>query len=195
MATDKKKPDSSPLTDTGALYSARDFRAQTNAVEKDTDSAWDMWVEANKAPEDTQRIDPRYARTGPASLTNDQAGGGMSTVPAKLGEDPGTESEARLRRRTSRVATVDDAMVEARRNNRVCPRPNQWQTLYDMLPNRTKSKPTPPLIGAKWNSTPSITKRTCLREHFEWAEQHGVLAQVMNFMKALPETDWFHMND
>ncbi|MRD48216.1 hypothetical protein [Caenimonas koreensis] len=193
MATDKKKFDPAPLTDTGALYSARDFRAQTNAVEKDTDSAWDMWVEANKSIEQKPPGDQGYARTGPVSLTSDHAST-MSTVPAKLGEDPGSESEARMRRR-NRVATVDDAMLEARRNNRVCPRPNHWQTLYEMLPNRTKSKPTPPLIGPLWNSTPSITKRTCLREHFEWADQHGVLAQVMNFMKTLPETDWFHMDD
>ena len=69
LTYDTKKPDAAPLTETGAFYSARDFRAQTNAVEKDTDSAWDMWVEANKTPEDTQRTDPRYARTGPGSLT------------------------------------------------------------------------------------------------------------------------------
>ena len=86
-------------------------------------------------------------------------------------------------------------MVEARRNNRVCPRPNHWQALYDLLPDKKKNKPTPPLIGPSWNSSPSITKRTCLREHFEWAEQHGVLEEVLAFVRALPETDWFHMND
>ena len=185
MPTEKNRPSpAAPLTDTGALYTTRDFRSQTQAVEKDTDSAWDLWVEANKSPEEKQKTDPRYARTAPQGLT---------TVPAGLGEDPGSETEAL--RRSQQLCTVEDAMVEARRNNRVCPRPNHWQALYDLLPDKKKNNPTPPLIGPAWNSTPSITKRTCLREHFEWAEEHGVLEEVVAFVRVLPETDWFHMND
>ena len=185
MGTDKKKP-SAPLTDTGALYSPRDFRAQTDAVEKDTDSAWQLWVEANKTAEE-KKGDPRYARTSPQSL---------NTEPAALGEDPGSETERRQRMQSQRqAATVDEAMQIARRNNRVCPRPNYWQDLYDMLPGKKRGKPTPPLIGPQWNLSSAINKRTCLREHLEWAAEQDVLERVIMFMRGLPEADWFHMND
>ena len=38
-------------------------------------------------------------------------------------------------------------MLEARKNNRVCPIPARWQELYQMLPERKNNQPTPPLVG------------------------------------------------
>jgi hypothetical protein len=65
--------------------------------------------------------------------------------------------------------------------------------LFEMLRGRQPNRPTPPLIGAVWKGTPAISKRMCLREHFEWAEASGDLAAVLDFVKQLPEEDWLHM--
>jgi hypothetical protein len=97
--------------------------------------------------------------------------------------------------RAPKALTLQDAMVEARRNNRVCPKPERWKQLYEMLPQRTATQPTPPLLGVSWNATPSLSKRMCLREHLAWAEAKGALPELVAFLKDLPEEDWHHMGD
>jgi hypothetical protein len=173
----RRKPDA-PLTDSGALYSPRDFKAGTDAVEKDTDSAWQLWLDANKTAQ-ASGTDPRYARTAPQGLTTEP--GALSRASAA--------GAGRLA-----PATVEEAMVEMRRNNRVCPRPRPWQMLYDMLPEG-KLRPDPPLIDEAWNTTASINKRTLLRKQLQWAADHGRLDAVMDFLESLPEDVWFHMDD
>lgn len=95
--------------------------------------------------------------------------------------------------------TAHDAMVEARRFNRVCPKPAQWQQLYDMLPGKVQQgrtwQPPAPITGPAWAATPAMAKRMCLRDHIEWAEHHGALDEVMRFLKALPEDQWHHMGE
>lgn len=183
----KRKTDA-PLTDKGDLYLPRDFRKDTDAVEKDTDSAWALFQEAqarhegrfadtspaSTGPQDLQ-VDRRYARTSPAGLD------AASASPRAAPKD--------------RVATVEDAMVEARRANRVCPRPNHWQQMFDMLPGKQRNRPAPPLIGTAWNTTPPLSKRARLREHLEWAAEHGQLDPILAFVRSLPETEWLHMDD
>jgi hypothetical protein len=34
-----------------------------------------------------------------------------------------------------------------------------------------------------------------LREHIEYAEMHGVLADVERFLRSLPEEEWAHLGD
>lgn len=159
-----------------------------DAVEKDTDTSWalftDLAASENRGfadtapPTDTMRFsaDERsYAATVPAALQ------GVPKAPAR------------------RELSVAEVIVEARRNNRVCPKPARWQQLYDMLAGKKQSgagwEPPPPLVDAAWLGTPSIPKRMCLREHIEWAASHGSLEQVYTFMKSLPENEWHHMGD
>jgi hypothetical protein len=192
MATDKKK---SPPRVSGSLdepYIRGDALPSPVAVEMNSDSAWAMWNEAHAAHEakfaDTAPMsfsspapisgDPRYAATQPAPL------GGESEA------DPGAPRGPKVK-----PPTVDDAMLEARRNNRVCPIPARWQELYQMLPDRKNNQPTPPLIGQSWQATPSISKRMCLREHLEWADAKGSLESVLSFLRQLPEGEWHHMGD
>lgn len=97
------------------------------------------------------------------------------------------------------VLTAHDVMLEARRFNRVCPRPDAWQRLYDLIPGKIESgplrQPNPPLVGDAWNVTSAMPKRMCLRDQVEWAEHHGALEAVMQFLKALPEDQWYHVDD
>jgi hypothetical protein len=34
------------------------------------------------------------------------------------------------------MATLDEALVEIQNNNRICPQPQKWQQLYEMLPQK-----------------------------------------------------------
>jgi len=200
MSTDKNKPDKTNpdkskrppgMRGLDEPYIRGDVLPSPVAIEMTSESAWDMWKEAHAAHEakfaDTAPMsvttlpgDPRYATTEPASL-RDEVGVGPGEAP------PGAPK--------AKPPTVDDAMLEARKNNRVCPIPARWQELYQMLPDRKTHQPTPPLVGASWGATPSISKRMCLREHLEWAESKGTLDPVLAFLKQLPEGEWHHMGD
>ena len=93
------------------------------------------------------------------------------------------------------VLTVEDVLLEARRNNRVCPKPLIWQRLYDWLPNKAQHLSRGPATRADWDQLPPLQKRSRLREHIEWAAAQGVLAQVHAALKALPEERWLHMGE
>lgn len=95
----------------------------------------------------------------------------------------------------SEHVTIDDVLVEARRNNRVCPLPAIWQRLYAYLPNTGPHLPVVPAAHAEWAQVPSLQKRARLREHIEWAAAQGVLRQVYEALKKLPENRWHHIGE
>jgi hypothetical protein len=79
--------------------------------------------------------------------------------------------------------------------HRVCPQSQQWQTLWEMLPAKTRARggwtPALPLIlGAWWHTTP-LEKQLRLTEHIEYAAQHGVLDTVDSFLRGLDEEQWY----
>lgn len=91
--------------------------------------------------------------------------------------------------------TLDDVLVEVRRNNRVCPMPAIWQRLYAYLPNTGPHLSKVPATHAEWSQVPSLQKRARLREHIEWAASQGVLRQVYDALRKLPENRWHHMGE
>lgn len=96
------------------------------------------------------------------------------------------------------MVTLDEALQEAQRNGRICPMPDAWKRLYEMLPGKRreggKSVPALPLILAAW-TVPGVYKIARLREHIEWAAEHGALEEVYEFLKGLPENEWHHGRD
>ena len=97
------------------------------------------------------------------------------------------------------MATLEEALAEAQKNRRVCPQPQQWQRLYEMLPRKQGVgagwEPALPLILAAWWDTPALPKMLRFREHIEWAATHGCLAEVHAFLQALPEDQWHHVGE
>ncbi len=95
--------------------------------------------------------------------------------------------------------SVESVVAYCRENNRVCPLPQQWNGLWEMLPNRTQVgagwQPPLPLILAAWHDTPAMLKMLRLAEHIEWAAQHGALESAAQFLRELREEDWFHIGE
>ncbi len=97
------------------------------------------------------------------------------------------------------MVTLEQALEEAQKNDRVCPQPQKWNELYELLPNRVRRgngwEPDLPLILAAWWDTPAIQKILRLREHIEWASEHGCLDVIYEFMQNLMEEEWFHIGE
>ena len=84
-------------------------------------------------------------------------------------------------------------------NRRVCPQPQLWNELWEMLPARHRVgsawEPAPPLILAAWWESSILTRVVRLRQHIEHAEWHGALSQIDAYLCALPEEQWAHVDD
>lgn len=95
--------------------------------------------------------------------------------------------------------TVESLVAYCRENNRVCPLPNLWKRLWEMLPNRVHVEagwqPPLPLILAAWHDTPAMPKMLRLAGHIEWAAERGALESVGKFLRELREEDWLHIGE
>lgn len=185
---DSKKP---PQTDFHAIPQfSGDRPSVPAAIELDSVTAWAEFerlqggMPGDADPDsgvDTQPSnDPAFAPTQP------------DTNGAALREADPSPPRARA------GLSLQEVMVEARRFNRVCPKPAQWQQFYELLAAAgpgAKRGPPFPITGAAWSATPSMPKRMCLRDQLEWAEAHEALAPAMAFLKSLPEAQWHHMDD
>src|SRR5581483_4653767 len=93
--------------------------------------------------------------------------------------------------------TVESLVAYCRENDRVCPLPQLWNQLWEMLPGRSRIcagwQPPAPLILAAWHDTPAMLKMRRLAEHIQWAAQHGSLKDVGKFLRGLREEDWYHI--
>ena len=193
MAT-RPEPPRKPAKKPDELYPS-DLIPLAEACEENSDSAWAAFSAlsekqnatfADTAPASVPmplpqtQGDPRYAKTQPSPLTAN----GAPSKPAA---------------RAAKAINAEDVMVEARRNNRLCPQPAQWQRLYELLPDKAHGvrgwQPAPPVSEQAWAVTPSLAKRMCLRDHIEWAESHAALDAVYSFLKDLPENQWHHMGE
>jgi len=78
---------------------------------------------------------------------------------------------------------------------RVCPVPNYWNELWQMLPDRKQKasggwEPSAPIILAAWWDVPALPKMLKLAEHINYAAEHGVLDEVDTYLRALKPDQW-----
>lgn len=91
--------------------------------------------------------------------------------------------------------TLESLWAFCTQDGRLVPMPPQWAQLYERLRN-TRQRPTGgrepalPLILAAWHHSSDREKRERLREHLEWAEQQGQLAEIGEFLRALGDPEW-----
>jgi len=143
-----------------------DARTEVEVSEKSSDTSWAMFQ----------------------ALQGQQERGFEKTRPTKLNVAPGATAPADH-------ISIDDVLVEARRNNRVCPLPAIWQRLYAYLPNTGPHLPKVPATHAEWSKVSALEKRARLREHVQWAASQGVLRQVYEALRKLPEERWHHIGE
>lgn len=84
-------------------------------------------------------------------------------------------------------------------NGRVCPTPDRWNKLYDLLPETRRVgngwEPALPLILGAWHHSSDLVKALRLEEHVRWADQHGALDKVAGFLRELGENEWHHLDE
>ena len=152
----------------------------TPDVQEGGESMWDAWQE------ESMRMDQAFADTQPSDV-----------IPLADASQPAPSAT----QGTGLHWTVETVMALARRNNRVCPRPLQWQALCAQLATlRGDSQPGRAAAGllasaTAWHATPPLSKRVLLRQQVEWAAAQGVLEPVQRFLASLQEDEWQHMED
>lgn len=144
----------------------KDVDRALEVVEKSTDTSWAMFQ----------------------AIQNQQERGFEKTRPTAL-------TTTRTDLKALAAITLDDVLVEIRKNNRVCPLPTVWMRLVAVLPNKPATMAPVPATREDWSRTGALQKRTKLREHVEWAATQGVLGQVYEILRALPENKWHHMGE
>lgn len=104
-----------------------------------------------------------------------------------------------LRDRAGSARSLATTLALAAENGRICPKPAQWARLYELLPDTRHDGygqiPAGPLASSAWSDTADMDKIARLREHLQWAEQHGALERVHRFLAGLPEGEWHHAGD
>lgn len=94
---------------------------------------------------------------------------------------------------------LEDAIAALLVNDRVCPAPMRWDSLYKLLCKVAEDKmaakpPVPLILGAWWYSSPT-EKTERLISQLSWGSDHGALEQAMSYLARLPENDWVHLAD
>jgi hypothetical protein len=146
--------------------------------------------------EDLARLhEERFAQTAPASVSGlvpEEQRRFLPTLPdLKSAELPAAGGRAGF----GRGVGLQGAVEMARRMNRVCPLPEAWQALYDMLPRQPApgALPPPPITGQAWSRSSDLEKRLRLREQLEWAAALGKLDEIYDFLRKLPGKSWHYM--
>ena len=92
------------------------------------------------------------------------------------------------------MKTPEEIIVTTTKDGRVCPQPDRWNELWNLLPDRRRVgngwEPSLPLILAAWHHTSDADKRERFLLHLKWAESHGKLDDVIEFLKSLPPSEW-----
>lgn len=99
---------------------------------------------------------------------------------------------------TSEQDRLSALLEYVRADGRICPQPDQWNELWEMLPNKERIgfgwHPPLPLILAAWDAS-AVEKMLRLQEHIEFAAAHGALESVDDYLRALPEDGWHRLED
>lgn len=95
--------------------------------------------------------------------------------------------------------TPETLVAYCRECDRVCPVPTRWNELWQMLPDKVQvgsgwNPPLPLILGA-WHYASNLEKMLRLADHIAWAQEHGVLGKISDFLRALPEGEWHHLKD
>ncbi len=90
--------------------------------------------------------------------------------------------------------SLNALLLYAKEERRVCPQPQIWNRLFDLLPDKRRVgngwEPPLPHILAAWDHSSNFEKRERFLLHIRWAANHGALEQVNRFIRAIPPDQW-----
>lgn len=97
------------------------------------------------------------------------------------------------------IDSAESLIAYCRENSRICPMPQRWAALWELLPNHARIgggwQPPLPLILGAWHDAPALLKILRLAEHIDWAAKHDALEPIARYLRALTEDEWFHFGD
>lgn len=92
------------------------------------------------------------------------------------------------------MSEVDQFLASMKLDGKACPMPDRWNTVWKMLPGREKAreegKLMVPLILGGWHESNYEDKRERFETHLRYAEEHGVLDRVFEYLQSLSASDW-----
>jgi len=95
---------------------------------------------------------------------------------------------------TEETDSVADLLYFAASDRRVCPQPQRWNELWQMLPSRERKGdnwvPALPLILWAWWEATDQQKQDRLAEHICFAAKHGAFEKVNQFLRSLSAEEW-----
>jgi hypothetical protein len=93
----------------------------------------------------------------------------------------------------------NDLLAYVQQKGRVCPIPDRWNALWNMLPAKRhigdQWQPAVPLILAAWRNSSTSMKRERLADHIRHAHKHGVLADVDRYLRSLSQAEWAYVDE
>ena len=88
---------------------------------------------------------------------------------------------------------LEQLLEYCRAEERVCPQPQQWNRFFQTLPAVRRIgvgfEPAAPLILAAWWESSDDEKKQRLELHVRWADKHGALEKIDEFLRGLPESE------
>lgn len=95
--------------------------------------------------------------------------------------------------------TTEQLLGYTKDDNRVCPKPQKWNELWNLLPDRERVglgwNPPLPLMLAAWHETTDLEKQERLATHIRFAAEKGVLARIEAFITSLSPDDWVYKGE
>ena len=92
------------------------------------------------------------------------------------------------------MTRADATVEEHSRQGRVCPRPDHWNRLWELLPDRRRVglgwEPPVPLVLGGWHFSSDDEKRERFRLHLRWAEEKGAWEEVESLLSRMTPKDW-----
>jgi hypothetical protein len=93
------------------------------------------------------------------------------------------------------MKNLDELIDFTKADGRICPQPQKWNEMWEMLPNRKRVdngwQPPLPLILTAWHHTSDEEKRDRFLIHLQYAADHNVFPQVAAFLSSLSMNEWY----
>lgn len=80
-------------------------------------------------------------------------------------------------------------MDEQLKSNRICPKAQQWNKLWEIIQSKTDEEISAPLILAAWWEMTDEEKLGRFKYHLDTAEKLSLLNELQIFLQKLNKTD------